>query len=190
MSNPGIRVTYPKQPWYDNALRTGRAILGRALSQTGSGIARGINYAGQGIVQAAELGANAFPWYRKLPTQDKLGPWYTKNVFTPNDKLINLAESNDKSNFSYPEDMSNNTKQILDHTVVTPLDMLGSYATGSWFSKVPAVVNYGSRYADKVYPMLRKAVGYTLGNEADVLAYGGQAVDGMNKAVNQYLDEQ
>ena len=100
MSNPYLKVSYPRQPWYNNALRTGRAILGRSLSQTGAGIARAINYAGQGVIQAAELGANAFPWYRKLPDHDKLGPWYTKNVFTPNDKLIDQAESNDKSYFS------------------------------------------------------------------------------------------
>ena len=189
MSNPGIRVTYPKPTWYNNALWTTRAILGRAGSQTGAGIARAINYAGQGIIQAAELGANAFPWYRKLPSQDKMGPWYTKNVFTPNAKFIDQAESNDKRYFSYPLDMSNNTKQILDDAVVTPLDMLGSAAAGTWINKAPAVVNSGLRYADKVYPMLRKAVGYTLGNGADVLSLGGQIAEGAANAVNQYLNK-
>ena len=78
MSNPIVQVTYPKQPWYRSSLQTIRALIGRTGSQIGSGILNAVNYAGQGVVQAAELGAKAFPWYNKLPAQDRLGPWYDK----------------------------------------------------------------------------------------------------------------
>ena len=91
----------------------------------------------------------------------------------------------DKERFSYPMEFSNTTKQILDDAVVTPIDMIGSAATGSYITKAPTVINAGSRYANKVYPILQKGIGYVLGNGTDAIYYGGQAAEAIKDAVEK-----